>query len=48
MKKKGAAASLGDLSENAAYQMAVEEAEMLRVRFSDVQKMIQSLEKGGG
>lgn len=46
MAKKGAAAAEGDLSENAAYTMAVEDAETTRVRINEVKKIIQDLEKG--
>ena len=44
--KKGAAAQEGDLSENAAYTMAIEDAETLRVQIEQVKKIIQELEKG--
>lgn len=42
--KKGAAAQEGDLSENAAYTMAVEDAETTRVRIEEVKKIIRDLE----
>ena len=42
--KKGAAAQEGDLSENAAYIMAIEDAETFRVQISEVKKIIQELE----
>lgn len=42
--KKGAAAAEGDLSENAAYSMAVEDAETTRVRIEEVKKIIRDLE----
>lgn len=45
-KRKGAAAQEGDLSENAAYQGAIEESEVISVRLISIQKMIQELEKG--
>ena len=45
--KKGAAAQEGDLSENAAYTMAIEDAETLRVQIGQVKKIIQDLEVGG-
>ncbi|MBI4038510.1 hypothetical protein HY384_00980 [Candidatus Daviesbacteria bacterium] len=45
-EKKGAAAAEGDLSENAAYTMAVEDAETTRVRINEVKKIIRDLEKG--
>ncbi len=46
MEKKGAAAQEGDLSENAAYTMASEDAETTRVRIEEVKKIIRDLEKG--
>lgn len=45
MQKKGTAAQEGDLSENAAYQFASEEAEMLHVQLTNIQKMIRELER---
>lgn len=44
--KKGAAAQEGDLSENAAYTMAIEDAVTTRVRIEEVKKIIRNLEKG--
>lgn len=44
MKKKGEAAQMGDLSENAAYQLAVEDAETLRARIDEIKKIISDLE----
>lgn len=46
IEKKGAAAAEGDLSENAAYTMASEDAETTRVRIGEVKKLIMDLEKG--
>jgi len=46
MAKKGAAALEGDLSENAAYTMAIEDAETARVRIEEIKKIIRELEKG--
>lgn len=46
MQEKGDAAKEGDLSENAAYKMALEEAEMLRARMDEVKKIISDLEGG--
>jgi len=43
MKEKGEAAQMGDLSENAAYKMALEEADMLRARIDEVRKIITNL-----
>lgn len=45
MKKKGAAAQLGDLSENADYKMYIEQSEMISARMALIQKMIKDLEK---
>ncbi len=42
--RKGEAAQEGDLSENAAYQMATEDAETWRVRIEEVKKIIKDLE----
>lgn len=42
--KKGAAAQEGDLSENAAYTMAIEDADTTRVRIEEVKKIIRELE----
>ncbi len=44
--KKGAAAQEGDLSENAAYIMAIEDAVTTRVRIEEVKKIIRDLESG--
>ena len=44
-EKKGIAAQEGDLSENAAYTMATEDAETTRVRIEEVKKIIRDLEK---
>lgn len=46
LAKKGAAAQEGDLSENAAYTMAIEDADTTRVRIEEVKKIIRDLEKG--
>ncbi len=43
VQKKGAAAAEGDLSENAAYTMATEDAETTRVRIEEVKKLIRDL-----
>lgn len=45
MEKKGIAAQEGDLSENAAYTMATEDAETTRVRIEEMKKLIRDLEK---
>ncbi len=44
--KKGAAAQEGDLSENAAYTMAIEDSETLRVQIEQVKKIIRDLDEG--
>lgn len=44
--KKGAAAQEGDLSENAAYTMAIEDAETVRAQIENVKKIIGDLEGG--
>lgn len=44
--KKGIAAQEGDLSENAAYTMAIEDSDTTRVRIEEVKKIIRDLEKG--
>lgn len=46
MVRKGEAAADGDLSENAAYKQAVEDADICRVRISEVKKIIANLERG--
>ncbi len=46
LEKKGVAAAEGDLSENAAYTMASEDAETTRVRIEEIKKLIRDLEKG--
>ncbi len=44
MAKRGEAAQEGDLSENAAYTMATEDAETYRVQIEQVKKIISDLE----
>ena len=44
LAKKGAAAQEGDLSENAAYTMAIEDSVTTRVRIEEVKKIIAQLE----
>ena len=46
LAKKGEAAQEGDLSENAAYTMAIEDADTTRVRIEEVKKIIKALEAG--
>lgn len=44
--RKGEAASMGDLSENAAYKGAIEDIEMYQARIEDIEKIIAGLESG--
>ncbi|MBI2022696.1 hypothetical protein HYS97_02520 [Candidatus Daviesbacteria bacterium] len=44
--RKGEAAQEGDLSENAAYKMAIEDAETYSARIAEVKKIISDLENG--
>lgn len=44
MEQRGEAAAMGDLTENAAYQMLTEQGEVLSARIGDMQKMIKDLE----
>ncbi len=44
MHQRGEAAAMGDLGENAAYQMLTEQGEVLSARIGDMQKMIKDLE----
>ncbi len=46
MQRRGEAAAMGDLSENAAFQMASEDADTYRVRIEEVKKIISNLLKG--
>jgi transcription elongation GreA/GreB family factor len=46
-QRKGEAAREGDLSENAAYKMALEDIDMLNARIIDIEKILSDLEKGG-
>lgn len=43
MQRRGEAAREGDLRENAAYQMATQDAETWRVRISEVKKILADL-----
>ena len=42
--RKGEAAAEGDLSENAAYKMAIEDAETYSARIAEVKKILSVLE----
>lgn len=44
MKRKGAAAQEGDLSENAAYHAAIEEIDVVNARLRSMRQMIAELE----
>jgi transcription elongation GreA/GreB family factor len=46
MVRRGEAAREGDLRENAAFQMASEDADTYRVRIEEVEKIIRELEGG--
>lgn len=45
-KRKGEAASEGDLRENAAYQLAADDMDMVRVQIEKVKKILADLEAG--
>ena len=45
MVQRGEAAAMGDLRENAAYQMLTEQGEVLSARINDIGKVIRELEK---
>ena len=45
MKRKGEAAQMGDLSENAAYKMAIEDIEMGYARLNEIEKIIANIKK---
>lgn len=44
MQRRGEAAAMGDLSENAAFQMAEEDADVYQTRIGEVKKIIFDLE----
>jgi transcription elongation GreA/GreB family factor len=46
MQKRGEAASMGDLSENSAYEMFSEDADTYRARMNELKHIIATLEKG--
>lgn len=46
MKRKGEAAQMGDLSENAAYKMAIEDIEMGYARINEITKILENIKKG--
>ena len=43
--RKGEAASMGDLSENSAYKMAIEEIEMGNAIINEINKILDNLKK---
>lgn len=43
MKRKGEAAQMGDLSENAAYKMAIEDIEMGYARMNEIDKILENI-----
>ena len=45
MQRRGEAAAMGDLSENAAFQLADEDADVFQTRIEEVRKIISDLEK---
>ncbi len=45
MQKRGEAMAMGDLRENAAFQMLDEDASTYRVKIDEVKKIIEKLEK---
>lgn len=46
MEKRGEAMQMGDLRENAAYQMLSEDADAYRARMIEVQEIINKLQDG--
>jgi len=46
MQRRGEAMAMGDLRENAAFQMLDEDASTWRVRIDEVKSIISKLEKG--
>lgn len=45
MKRKGEAAAMGDLSENSAYKMAIEDIEMGYARMNEIDRILENLKK---
>lgn len=43
MTRKGEAAQMGDLSENSAYKMAIEDIEMAYARANEIDKIIENI-----
>jgi transcription elongation GreA/GreB family factor len=46
MKRKGEAAQMGDLSENSAYKMAIEEIDMAHARGREIDKILENIKNG--
>lgn len=46
MEKRGEAIAMGDLSENAAFQMADEDAATWRIRIQEIEAIIKKIEEG--
>lgn len=46
MTRKGEAAQMGDLSENAAYKMAIEDIEMGYARINEISRIIENIKRG--
>lgn len=45
MKRKGEAAQMGDLSENSAYKMAIEDVEMGYARLNEIDKILKNVKE---
>lgn len=45
MRRKGEAAQMGDLSENSAYKMAIEDIEMAYARMNEIEKILENIKK---
>jgi transcription elongation GreA/GreB family factor len=45
MTRKGEAAQMGDLSENSAYKMAIEDIEMGYARINEIKKILENIKK---
>lgn len=43
MTRKGEAAAMGDLSENSAYKMAIEDIEMGYARLNEIDKILENI-----
>lgn len=46
MQKRGEAMAMGDLKENAAFQMLDEDAVTWRIRIEEIEKIIKTVESG--